>query len=78
LVLTVAPRLAVRLLGPTGVGEAFAETYIQLPWQQQELTLKDIFTGRTFQTRMLNGAASIQVGEVLSSFPVSILEKVEG
>jgi (1->4)-alpha-D-glucan 1-alpha-D-glucosylmutase len=78
LVLTVAPRLAVRLLGPSGVGEAFAETYIQLPWQQQELALKDIFTGRTFQTSILDGAASIQVGEVLSSFPVSILEKVEG
>ncbi len=78
LVLTVAPRLALRLLGPSGVGEAFAETYIRLPWQQQELALKDIFTGRTFQTRMLDGSAAIDVGEVLSSFPVSILEKVEG
>ena len=77
LVLTVAPRLALRLLGPSGVGEAFAETYIQLPWQQQELALKDIFTGRTFQTPMLDGSAAIRVGEVLSSFPVSILEKVE-
>lgn len=76
--LTVAPRLAMRLLGPSGVGGALAETYIHLPWQQQELTLKDIFTGRTFQTPMIDGSAAIAVGEVLSSFPVSILEKVEG
>jgi len=40
--------------------------------------LRDIFTGRTFKTQILDREAALDLGEVLSSFPVSILEKVEG
>jgi len=77
LLVAVAPRLVLRLLDSTGVGAALSETYIQLPWQQQELSLKDVFTGQCFRTEMRDGCAAIPVGEVLNAFPVSMLEKAE-
>jgi len=77
LLVAVAPRLVLRLLDSAGVGAALAETYIQLPWQQQDLSLRDVFTGQRFRTEMRDGCAAIPVAEVLNAFPVSMLEKAE-
>ncbi len=75
--IAVVPRLVTPLLerGPT-LAAAYGDTEVVLPEALEGGTLRDVFTGRTFTPKRRGGALVLAMGELLSAFPVALLEAV--
>ncbi len=73
--LTVVPRLVVPLLDADGGPAAvLSGTKVRLPAALADTTLTCAFTGRTFRPEPKEGSCELELGELLSHFPVVLLE----
>jgi (1->4)-alpha-D-glucan 1-alpha-D-glucosylmutase len=73
----VAPRLLVPLLDADGgPAKAVAGTVVRLPRALATTPLTCAFTGRTFVAADAEGGPELDLGELLSDFPVVLLENV--
>jgi (1->4)-alpha-D-glucan 1-alpha-D-glucosylmutase len=77
-IIAVAPRLVAGLLGTEGVGAAFAGTRLVLPEDLGAAPWVDVFTGQRHVPQRGAGAPALDLGELLSRFPVVLLEQERG
>lgn len=80
--IVVVPRLVFGLtrgmeFPPIGV-ELWKETTFSLPTARQGQAFRNVLTGETITTTERDGKASLELGQVLKSFPVALLERVAG
>jgi (1->4)-alpha-D-glucan 1-alpha-D-glucosylmutase len=74
-VVAVVPRWVTSLLDAAGgPREALAGTRVHLPIALENATLRDIFTGRAFTPERRDEHLVLDLGELLSLFPVALLE----
>jgi (1->4)-alpha-D-glucan 1-alpha-D-glucosylmutase len=71
--IVIAPRLVTPLLDHGGLSAQLRHTYVHLPTELRDVSLKDVFTGRTLLTRDRNGSVELNAGDVLEAFPLALL-----
>jgi (1->4)-alpha-D-glucan 1-alpha-D-glucosylmutase len=79
MVLVVAPRLFTGLIQqqenlPFGK-EVWKDSFIALPFDAPGVRYRNIFTGETLTAMMHKGATVLYLSEIISSFPVALLER---
>lgn len=79
--LVVAPRLMARLARPGETlpvtGRLWDGTLLVLPGATRGQEYRNIFTGEICRVQELKGVSGLPLSEVLATFPVALLEKVE-
>jgi (1->4)-alpha-D-glucan 1-alpha-D-glucosylmutase len=80
-VLVVVPRLCVSLMAgqeryPLG-SEVWQDTWLALPGGTRATSYRDVFTGAVLQPKEVAGARGLLLSEVLSYFPLALLEATE-
>jgi len=82
LVVTIAPRLYLRLLGPeredAPLGDSvWGDTAIELPKEFIEpVSLKNLFDGQTVPTDRTGGRITVRLADALRNFPVGLLTHI--
>jgi (1->4)-alpha-D-glucan 1-alpha-D-glucosylmutase len=79
-IIVVVPRLLAGMIGPseTPTGGIWKDTRLVVPSREKAGRFKDIFTGKTFKLETVRkGEVSIMLSELLSDFPVALLEELK-
>ena len=77
MVITVAPRFFVALLGKTGLlplgDEIWGNTTIELPFHKQTLHYHCVFTGKKLEPQQVASGWRLPVAQILADFPVGLI-----
>jgi (1->4)-alpha-D-glucan 1-alpha-D-glucosylmutase len=79
--LAVVPRLVVSVTGEATIppiGDIWQDTALPVPDAEPCTRYRNLFTDEIVTAREFAGRATLRVAEILSSFPVALLQRLEG
>ncbi|HLG52137.1 MAG TPA: malto-oligosyltrehalose synthase, partial [Chloroflexota bacterium] len=79
--LAVVPRLVVSVTGEATIppiGDIWQDTALPVPDAEPCTRYRNLFTDEIVTAREFAGRATLRAAEILSSFPVALLQRLEG